>query len=262
MLHGCTQDAADFARGTRMSAIADERGFIVLYPEQSASAHAQKCWSWYDPAHQQRDAGEPASIAAITRDITREYHVDPARIFVAGISAGGAMSLVMAATYPDLFAAAAVHSGVPYAAATSAVEALGVMRAGIPDMSAHGQRVVRAMGAHARAVPLLVLHGGADPVVSVVNARQMIEQWDEANRLVMGDGSAPAPARESEGEAGGRRYVRTARAGPNGASTELWVIPDLQHAWSGGHTDGTYTDPVGLDASREIVRFFLEHPRQ
>jgi poly(hydroxyalkanoate) depolymerase family esterase len=245
-----------------MNAIADERGLLVVYPEQPASAHVQKCWNWYDAAHQRRDVGEPAIIAGIAREVAREYRVDPARIYVAGISAGGAMSLVMAATYPDLFAAAAVHSGVPYGAATSAMEALGVMRVGVTDAKERGAGVVQAMGPHARPVPLLVIHGDADPVVSVINARQVIEQWSEANRLAAGDGPAPLSGREVDGTAGGRRYRRTILPGHHGATLELLLIPELGHAWSGGDVGGTYTDPLGLDASREIVRFFLEHPRR
>jgi poly(hydroxyalkanoate) depolymerase family esterase len=262
MLHGCTQDAADFARGTRMDAIADEHDFIVLYPEQPPTAHAQKCWSWYDAAHQQRDAGEPAIIAGITREVMREYHVDPAKVYVAGISAGGAMSLVMAATYPDLYAAAASHSGVPYAAATTAVEALTVMRAGVSDATARGQAVIRAMGPYARPVPLLVIHGGADAVVSDINARQILEQWGEANRLAAGAEQGTRSVIEGVGLAGGRRVLRSLDVGHRGATLELVIIPELGHAWSGGDPAGTYTDPAGLDASRKVVRFFLEHPRQ
>ncbi|CAN5887242.1 hypothetical protein BH23GEM7_BH23GEM7_33030 [soil metagenome] len=233
MLHGCTQDAEDFARGTRMNALAEEYGFLVAYPEQPQSAHPQKCWNWYAPEHQQREAGEPALVAGITREVMREHRVDPARVFVAGISAGAAMSVIMAATYPDLYAAAASHSGIGYRAAEGVPQALAVMREGRSGAAERGALVLAAMGERRRPVPLLLFHGAADPVVSPLNASQLEEQWSAASAA---EGTEPV--------------------------VESRIVEGLGHAWSGGSPEGSYTDAAGPDASREIVRFFLAHPRR
>ena len=255
MLHGCTQTAADFARGTRMNALADPAGALVLYPEQPASANPQRCWNWYDPAHQGRDAGEPAILAAMTREIVNAHGVDPRRVYVAGVSAGGAMALTLAANFPELYAAAGVHSGVPFGAARDVAGALLAMRQGVGGDAA---AVVRAMGDRRRTVPLLVLHGDADAVVSPVNARAITAQWGAAT---IPDGLASyefeaVVARDTAG-----RNVRVSRFGAaRPAPVEEWLIAGLGHAWSGGSAEGTFTDPRGPDASTELLRFLLAHP--
>ncbi len=170
MLHGCTQDPDDLAAGTRMNARAEAEGFLVVYPEQTAAQHPQKCWSWYDPAHQERAKGEPEILAGITRRVMETHRVDPSRVYVAGISAGGAMALVLAAAYPELYAAAAVHSAVPYRAARGVQEALRAMKSGGEPPALPG-----------RAVPLLVFHGAEDTVVHPVNAEQLVRQWTAAS---------------------------------------------------------------------------------
>lgn len=263
MLHGCTQDAADFAAGTRVNLLAEENPFLVLYPEQPATAHPQKCWNWYDPAHQHRGGGEPALIAGMTREVMREHRVDPGRVYVAGVSAGGAMAVIMAATYPDLYTAAASHSGMAYGAASSVPEALAVMRGGSPGARARGDAVVRAMGEHARVVPIILFHGAADPVVGPANTEQLRVQWEEAMKAIADLSSRPAIIEEQGTSEAGYPYTRTiVRIDPTGPIViEEWIIDGLGHAWSGGSTEGTYTDPEGPDASREIIRFFLEHTR-
>ncbi len=251
MLHGCTQDPDDFARGTRMNALAEEHGFLVAYPEQTAAANPQKCWSWFDPAHQARGRGQPEAVARITREVAAAHRADPRRVYVAGVSAGGAMALVLAAAYPELYAAAGSHSGIAYRAATAVPEAIQAMQRGAPDAAALGAAAHAAMGAAARPVPVIVFHGAADPVVRPVNAEQTVSQWvDVSARAGQPLRAAADAARTRFVDAAGRTVLET------------WIVPALGHAWSGGSAEGTFTDPRGPDASREMVRFFLEHPRE
>lgn len=246
MLHGCTQDAADLARGTRMNALAEAHGVLVVYPEQPAEANPARCWNWFDPAHQRRDAGEPALLADLAEAARAEFGGDPRRVYVAGISAGGAMALVLAAAYPERFAAVGVHSAVPYAAAHDTPSALRAMRGELPDAPELAQRLaaVRAEGTRA---PLIVFHGVEDAVVRPANARALLAQWVPA--------AAPAAACPDG-------LAADARAGScrvTGPGWELWLVDGLGHAWSGGAPEGSYTDSRGPDASREMLRFFLEH---
>ena len=249
MLHGCTQDPDDFARGTRFNRLADSARVLVAYPEQTAALHPQKCWTWYDPAHQRRDAGEPAIIAGITREVMARYAVDPARVYVAGVSAGGAMAVNTAAAYPELYAAAGVHSGIPYGAAGEVAGALALMREGPADPQALAEPAREVLrGAGRDWLPLIVFHGGADAVVSPENGRQLMAQWASA-------GGAKDSVRETVSHGG-----LTATREVFGPAGELWIVEGLGHAWSGGSPEGTYTDPRGPDASREMLRFFLSHP--
>lgn len=247
LLHGCTQDPDDFARGTRFNQLADSAGVIVVYPEQSALRNPQKCWNWY----QADGAGEPAWIAAVTRQVMGRYSVDPARVYIAGVSAGGAMAVNTAAAYPDLYAAVGVHSGIPYGAATDLPTALAAMRSGPanPDALVEPARaILRASGRDW--LPMIVFHGAADAVVNAENGRRLAAQWAVA-------GGAKDFLR-SEEEIGGLTVVKD-RFGP---ATELWIVQGLGHAWSGGSPEGTYTDARGPDASREMLRFFHSHPRR
>lgn len=260
MLHGCTQGPDDFARGTRMNSLADEHGFLVAYPEQTTAAQPQKCWNWYDPAHQNRGAGEPALIAGITRQIMTEHRVDARRVYLAGVSAGGAMAVLTAVGYPELYAALASHSGTEFRAASGVAGALAAMQTGGPDPRQQGEAAFRAMGEQARRVPLIVFHGAADPVVRPVNAEQTVAQWRRTLDLA-GAELRPADAVAPD-SAGGRAVRRAVYRDVAGAELlESWLVDGLGHAWSGGSPDGSYTDPAGPDASWEIVRFFLEHPR-
>ena len=224
MLHGCKQSADDFAAGTRMNALAEERGFLAAYPAQAWRANVDRCWNWFRERHQARDAGEPALIAGITRQVIARYNVDPARVYIAGLSAGGSMAAVMAATYPELYAGIGIHSGLPYASARGAASALAAMR-------------YKRLGTPAAppAVPTIVFHGDADSVVHPSNGEYAI-----------GDGAV----RES-GEAGGRSYTRTRASG-----FEHWLVHGAGHAWSGGDGSAPYADARGPDASREMLRFF------
>lgn len=229
MLHGCKQDPDDFAAGTGMNAVAEAEGMLVAYPRQGASDNLGSCWNWFRPGDQRRDAGEPAILAGLTGALVAEFGIDPERVFVAGLSAGGAMAAVLAETYPDLFAAAGIHSGLPTGAANDVVSAFSVMR-GEPGLGGGGSTARR----------LIVFHGDADQTVHPANAR----------RIVAGRGN---PAQVTEGrKPGGRAYRRSADG-----DTEVWIVEGAGHAWAGGRPDGSYSDPAGPDASAEMLRFFL-----
>jgi len=249
MLHGGTQDGDDFAVGTRMNGLAEEHGFIVAYPSQSKAANASLCWNWFMPEHQKRGAGEPSIIAGITGEIVASYDVDPDRVFIAGLSAGGAMAAVMAATYPDLYAAVGVHSGLPYRSATDLPSAFAAMRG---DAGPRGRRSrkSRAVADDSPRMRTIVFHGDADRIVHASNAAKIVEQPK------LGESIEGAESSSSNGQP----YTRTVIRDQSGVVVvEQWLIHGSGHAWSGGSPDGTYTDPDGPDASREMLRFFLEN---
>jgi poly(hydroxyalkanoate) depolymerase family esterase len=245
MLHGCTQSPQDFALGTGMNRLADEFGFLVIYPGQTRSANAQKCWNWFRPGDQQRDGGEPALIAGITREVISRLGADASRVFVAGLSAGGAAAAIMAAAYPDLYAAAGVHSGLACGSARDLPSALGAMRSG----GGHGP----AARPGARFVPVITFHGDSDSTVHEINSREIVAAASQAA------GGHPTTRIEKGRSAAGRSYTRALTVDSAGRTLiEQWTVHGLAHAWSGGDRSGSYTDPNGPDASREMVRFFLE----
>ena len=245
MLHGCTQNPDDFAVGTGMNRLAEERGFIVAYPEQPARANPSACWSWFDRAHQTRDEGEPAILAGVTRAVLAEFGADPARVYVAGLSAGGAMAAILSATYSDLFAAAGVHSGLPHGAAGDLPSAFAAMRGGSKTFAAPGRR------ATAR-VRTIVFHGVSDKVVHPSNA---VAVFADARAGL----AEPSQELILDGVAAGRTFTRTLVMDRRGVPhSEYWAIDGLGHAWSGGSPEGSFTDALGPDASREMLRFFLD----
>jgi poly(hydroxyalkanoate) depolymerase family esterase len=248
MLHGGTQDPDDFAAGTRMNALAEEHGLIVAYPRQCKSANASLCWNWFKPEDQMRGSGEPCIIAGITSEIATEYDIDPECIYVAGLSAGGAMAAVMGATYPELYAAVGVHSGLAYRSATDVVSAFATMR-GDTALYRNQRKSHRGADNDAR-VRTIVFHGDADRIVHPSNAEKIIKAHTR-----IGDSVERAKTRSSAG----RAYSRAVISDKSGSSVvEQWLIHGSGHAWSGGSADGTYTDPHGPDASREMLRFFFE----
>lgn len=254
MLHGCTQNADDFAAGTRMNELAERQGFLVVYPNQSQAANHSKCWNWFKPEDQQRDQGEPSLIAGITREVMARYRVDPARVYVAGLSAGGAMADIMLTTSPDLYAAAGVHSGLAYGSAKGLPSALAAMKGGT---SAQRHRT------HALPQrPLIVFHGDADQTVHSSNGIALVAPFDASAADITTSTVSAAQSDIARAPHGPRRYTVQRRLAGNGVEAEYWSIHGAGHAWSGGSPRGTYTDPSGPDAALEMVRFFLAHPRQ
>lgn len=246
MLHGCTQDPDDFAAGTRMNEWADARGWWVLYPAQSSSANGSGCWNWFKPADQQRTVGEPAIIAGMTLSLVEPCGIDPARIFVAGLSAGGAMAVTLAATHPELFAAVGVHSGLPHGSAHDLMSALTAMRQG-----------AAGSGSSPHHVPTIVFHGDQDNTVHPCNGTEVIRQARRAPGPLSAQAEAGPFEEERAGVPNGHTYTRTLhRNADNQVDAEHWVIHGAGHAWSGGSNAGSYTDPLGPDASNEMLRFF------
>lgn len=244
MLHGCKQSPDDFAAGTQMNELAQERGFLVAYPRQPPSANPSKCWNWFNAGDQRRGSGEPSLIAGITRQIMVDFAADPKRVYLAGLSAGGAAAAIMGSTYPELYAAIGVHSGLACGAAKDVASAFAAMRRG-------GSRPVD--GARPP-LPTIVFHGDCDHTVNPVNGDQVIAQSKATAELHL---------TITHGRSvGGIDYTRTVQADGSGYPIlEQWVLHGAGHAWSGGNPAGSYTDPRGPDASREMLRFFFEHPR-
>jgi poly(hydroxyalkanoate) depolymerase family esterase len=246
MLHGCTQSPEDFATGTRMNDLAEAQTFLVAYPEQPQSANPNKCWNWFNAGDQGRDAGEPQLIAHLTRQIVFDHAVDLSRIYVAGLSAGGAAAAIMGTTYPDLYAAVGIHSGLACGAARDIPGAFSAMR--------HGAPAAPTLARNERIVPTIVFHGDRDTTVNPVNGDQASEQ---------AFGAAGGRTDISRGRsAHGVAFTRTVRYDARDRSIgEHWVLEGIGHAWSGGSVDGSFTAPSGPDASAEFMRFFLQHRR-
>ena len=292
MLHGCTQNGDDFAVGTRMNLLAQQRGFFVLYPEQAPRSNAQKCWNWFAPGDQRRGAGEPALIAGLTRQVMQTHAVDPARVYVAGLSAGAAMAAILAREYPELYAAAGIHSGLPAGAAHDVASAFSTMRTGIAatpsswsaslaqataprpglaawpsvlPMPAAAPAPQPSAGEHALAsdgAPLIVFHGDADSTVNALNGVHAVEAALGTKAWVPDRATRPA---SGTARAFTRTVYRRADADTDSDATapsraEHWVIAGAGHAWSGGDPAGSYAEPGGPDASVEMLRFFAEHP--
>jgi poly(hydroxyalkanoate) depolymerase family esterase len=235
MLHGCSQSPEDFAAGTRMNEIAGPRGCLVLYPEQIARANLQRCWNWFNPADQQRDQGEPSLIAGMTRAVMAEFRVDKRRVFVAGLSAGGAKAAIMGAAYPDLYAAIGVHSGLACGAAHDMPSAFAAMQGG-------------KQGTGSLTLPTIIFHGDRDATVNRLNADAVAAQLGELGPATTRHGQVP----------NGQAYTVTCRHGAGGRPMlEQWTVHGGGHAWSGGSSTGSFTDPKGPDATTAMLNFFL-----
>jgi poly(hydroxyalkanoate) depolymerase family esterase len=252
MLHGGTQTPDDFAAGTRMNVIAEEETCLVIYPAQPSHANPARCWNWFRPDDQRRDCGEPSLIAGITRQVMRDYSVDPRRVYVGGLSAGAAAAAVMGAAYPDLYAAVAVHSGLACGAADDLISAFAAMRhGGSPNSSSCD--VTSAVPGDRPPLPTIVFHGDRDTIVHPRNADNVITRSMRATNWQTKVRRGQVP--------GGHAYTCTIHIDGNGqAMLEQWCIHGAGHAWSGGSPAGSYTDPRGPDAAREMLRFFRDHP--
>lgn len=293
MLHGCTQTPRGCAVATQWNDLADEHNMVVMYPGQTiqvpengitrsaqqptesqldqcwSDGNGDHCWNWFVPAHQERDAGEPAIIAGITRAVmadTGKWTIDPGRVYVAGMSAGGAMAVILGATYPELFSGVAVHSGLEYKAATDVASAFRIMAQGGPDPVGQGEQAFQAMGDHARLMPVIVIHGSEDRLNIASNGELIVRQWLETNRLAT-DGAFTAEFnkptsdhRYDEPVPGGHTYrVRTWTDTAGKVVQEYWTVDGLEHAWSGGYWLGSFADPRGPSASRAMYAFLSSH---
>jgi poly(hydroxyalkanoate) depolymerase family esterase len=253
MLHGCKQDPDDFAAGTRINELAEEQGFLVAYPAQSANANGSNCWNWFEPHAQTRVGAEPSIIAGIVGEIGKTYRIDERRVFVAGLSAGAAMAVVLGETYPDVFAAVGAHSGLPYGAARDVASAFAAMHGGA-QVAAN----TSAAGA-SRGVATIVFHGDRDATVVLKNGSAIADQ--AVSNLASERG--PLAREVEERVASGRRCTRTVYFDRNGLPVvEQWTVHGGGHAWSGGSAAGSFAEPQGPDASREMVRFFLLHEQR
>ncbi|MFI0400196.1 MAG: alpha/beta hydrolase family esterase [Thiolinea sp.] len=256
MLHGCTQTADDFAAGTAMNQLAEELGFLVAYPNQTASANNKRCWNWFKAQDQQAHQGEPAIIAGLTQAIIHDYQADKQRVYIAGLSAGGAMAAIMGATYPKLYAAVGVHSGLAVGSATNVISALAAMNNG-------SCRVKEITKNSASFVPTIIFHGDNDSVVHLRNGGQVYAQAEQRLKASNDDyfnDSAFQLEQEQIKSQQGHSYTRSCLNDAQGlAHIEYWTVHGSGHAWSGGNTNGSYVDPQGPNASREMLRFFLSH---
>lgn len=244
MLHGCNQTPDDFARGTHMNAMAEKHGLVIAYPCQTKGHNAGSCWNWFKPGHQARGMGEPAILASLARKLMREFGLERGSVFVAGLSAGGAMAAILADVYPDVFSAAGVHSGLARGSARDVLSAMSAMRSGgtSEDIAATPERP-------AHPVRRIVFHGETDSTVHPSNAAQIVA-------AAVGGGTQPS--RVGNRSVRGRGYARSDYADADGAvQLELWMIEQTGHAWSGGRAAGSFTDSKGPDASAQMIRFFL-----
>jgi poly(hydroxyalkanoate) depolymerase family esterase len=258
MLHGCKQNPDDFAAGTRMNALAEAHRFVVAYPAQSVQANGANCWNWFRAADQVRDSGEPSILAGIVAAIAADHAVDRRRVFVAGLSAGAAMAVILGRTYPEIFAGVGAHSGLAHGAAHGAASAFAAMHGGaaqaLAGWSPLGSAGAAGPAASMPAVPIIVFHGDQDPTVAASNGDAIVAQALAASRA-----SGLLETRHVEpASAASRGYTKTTYATPQGRTlVEQWTLHGALHAWSGGSAEGSYTNAQGPDASAEMVRFFL-----
>lgn len=247
MLHGCTQSPEDFAVGTRMNELAEEHQCLIVYPSQPASANPNRCWNWFRPTDQQQGQGEPAWLAELTRSVVKDYAVDPSRVYIAGLSAGAAMAVIMAETYPELYAAVGVHSGLAYRSATDLPSAMLAMhKGGSADLQA---------AKNSQFVPMIVFHGDQDHTVSIRNGEQVVEQAKQ--RLQAQKTGLNIQQHKKSSEQNCRSTQLEIKDDKGVSQLEYWKMHGAGHSWAGGSSAGSYTDPNGPDASKEMLRFFL-----
>jgi poly(hydroxyalkanoate) depolymerase family esterase len=268
MLHGCTQKAEDLAAISGMNELADKNKFLVVYPEQAAAANPLRCWNWFDPKHQSRDAGEPSLIATVVSEVRSSYSIDSKHVYAVGISAGGAMSVVMVAAYPEIFAGLGVIAGLEYKAGTTVQAGLAVMKQGGPDPNQQGlvafEAMRKSLGGSKKRIPVIAFQGMKDPYVHPLNTDQLITQWAQTNDYLDDGKDNDSVSIQSPKEAKGsvpNGYSFTKYSYFDGAKRllmEKWLVQDLGHAWPGSATASQFGDPKGPNASAEMWRFFIE----
>jgi poly(hydroxyalkanoate) depolymerase family esterase len=269
MLHGCTQSPNDIAAGTRMNVLAEENIFLVAYPSQAQGANMNKCWNWFKASDQQRGRGEPSLVAGITRQVIEEYNVAGGRVYVAGMSAGGAMAAIMTEAYPELYAAVGIHSGLAPGAAHDMPSAFAAMHQGGPATPRGYDPITTSYAESSRRVPAIVFHGDRDTTVHPRNADHLLQHYCPTRTTGSREETDATPRGAVRGAVrqgqvpGGHAYTRATYRDAGGRTiAERWTVHGLGHAWSGGSSSGSYTDPKGPDASLEMARFFDEHPQR
>lgn len=257
LLHGCRQRPIDFAVESGFVAVADAQRFLIVAPRQEQHHQLQRCWRWYESEHQERGRGEPALLADLIDQVLAEsgsWRADPRRVYAAGLSAGGAMALILATTYPDVIAAAGVHSATAYRSATQGFSALGAMaaHASLPDHGLIGGEMA----------PVVVIQGTNDSVVRAPNGDRIVDQWlasREASALAGLNRVRPLATTRAL-MVGGRRCIRTRWYTARGRRVlEYWRIDGLRHAWSGGARKAAFVDPTGPPAAEVMASFFQRH---
>ena len=260
-LHGCSQSADTISKQIKLDNLAESATFITVYPEQPSSANNLSCWNWFQSANMQRGQGEPSILAGITQWVQQNYTVDAKRTFVEGFSAGGAMAVVMGATYPDLYGAIGVGSGIEYNGGTAALGGAQL------DATKAGQAAYQAMGSNARIMPTLIFHGAQDKTVPVANATSLVKQWlttdDLADDGVI-NGSVPTTPQSSKNliSSAGQPYTVSSYVDGHGREIlQSWVVANMEHAWSGGCSCTSYSYPSGPDETKAMYDFFMAHPK-
>jgi poly(hydroxyalkanoate) depolymerase family esterase len=258
-LHGCTESAEVFRQLSSWDAEGQANNFIVLFPQQSSSRNYMDCWNWFLPADMQRGSGEPAIIAGMVSSVEQKYSIDTHRVYVAGFSAGGAMANVMAATYPDVFAAVGVGSGCEY----NGLPCVGWQG---PPAAQTGQEAYKAMGRYARVMPAIVFQGDSDYIVAPANGPLIVNEWQVTDNFAL-DGAATGPIPTSPMSiangvsSGGQSYTVTRYGDQKGNDLiDYWVVHGMNHAWSGGSSSQLYSDPSGPSETAAIWAFFSSHP--
>ncbi len=286
-LHGCQQNARDFAIGTGLDEAVSRYGALALYPEQSKSANTSGCWNWFLPEHQTGQGGEPAAIVRLIQKVSGQHKIDANRIYVVGLSAGGAMAAILGEQNPDVFAGVGIMAGVALHASHDVASAFAAMsgnkkmqaKAPLPGSQALSKMIAAKLPSlqgiskfmpqrqngfmqqpkiiASPALPasaynrlrVMIWAGANDSTVAPANADELAHQY--ARLLGLND----APTLQRSGERGATIAGWEDAAGT--VRIELWTVEGMGHAWSGGRAQGSYTFPQGPDATRCMLSFFL-----
>jgi poly(hydroxyalkanoate) depolymerase family esterase len=260
MLHGCKQDAESFAASTRFNGLADRDRYLVLYPEQPRRANPYRCWNWFDPSSHKGN-GEVAIIAGMVSKVAAEQNVDSSRVYLAGLSAGGALASALASCHAEMFAACAIHSGMMFQAASSPAAALPAMRDGSqrsPNQA--GEDAYELSGSKVHSMPVLVIQGDADETVHPINAKQIVAQFLAMNKDALARNTPPRTTEKSDGS--GYRYETRDYGAEVSPVLRHITVKGMGHGWSGGNANYPYNDARGPNASEMILEFFALHRRE
>ncbi|AWH53533.1 PHB depolymerase esterase [Stenotrophomonas sp. ESTM1D_MKCIP4_1] len=268
VLHGCVTGPNLMGEASGFNDVADTEGFIVVYPRQNVTANPMRCWNFPLPVNQARGSGEPSILAGIVDEVKAGYAVDPRRVYVTGISAGGAMTATMLACYSDVFAAGAIHAGGMYKGATTVSGSAYALLAGsIYSPDSNGRLAWQCSGSpKPRPLPVLVFHGSADSTVNPINGQQAVRQFLQTNDLaddgLDNDSVKYVPTSTYQGQVpGGRSYTVDTYAYNGRVLAQHYVVQGMGHAWSGSQTGLPFTDAQGPDATLITWLFLKDNQR-